>query len=229
MISNKYCVLLIALASGISAQFSNYSLSAAETCSGTFNRNWCPYLAWNPPPNTKCTSECYGEKGRWGDSWCYTKNDKKQWGAPCEKCYPENKEWSLVAEKKECSGAEAYIGWVSTLEECAKKCMWSSMFIYGTNDFGSNKCGKDKWCKCYCETAASAVNTCNQINHSGYRLYQYKIADNVCTGNYQEGGKRPPAGTKCVSRCVHKHGYWGASYCYTDEEQKQWGAECVAC
>ena len=53
--------------------------------------------------------------------------------------------------------------------------------------------------------------------------------DNVCTGNYQEGGKRPPAGTKCVSRCVHKHGYWGASYCYTDEEQKQWGAECVAC
>merc|ERR1712133_277245 len=104
---------------------------------------------------------------------------------------------SIVAEKKECSGAEAYIGWVSTLEECAKKCMWSSMFIYGTNDFGSNKCGETS-CKCYCETAASAVNNCNQINHSGYRLYQYKIADNVCTGNYQEGGKRPPAGTKCV-------------------------------
>ena len=127
MISKKYCVLLIALASGISAQFSNYSLSAAgkysleidyakklkekyfhfhftmisnmyfsETCSGTFNRNWCPYLAWNPPPNTKCTSECYGEKGRWGDSWCYTKNDKKQWGAPCEKCYPENKGKELM-------------------------------------------------------------------------------------------------------------------------------------
>ena len=29
MISNKYCVLLIALASGISAQFSDYGLSSA--------------------------------------------------------------------------------------------------------------------------------------------------------------------------------------------------------
>ena len=87
-------------------------------------------------------------------------------------------EWSLVAEKKECDGSEAFIGWVSTLEECAKKCVWSSMFIYGTNDFGSNKCGKSS-CKCYCEKAASAVNTCNQIDHSGYRLYQYKIAGNL--------------------------------------------------
>ena len=127
MISNKYCVLLIALASGISAQFSDYGLSSAgkyslridyakelfekyfhlhftmmsniyfsETCTGTYNRNGCPYLAWRPPPNTKCTSECYGKKGRWGDSWCYTENDKTQWGAPCEKCYPENKGKELM-------------------------------------------------------------------------------------------------------------------------------------
>ena len=37
-------------------------------------------------------------------------------------------EWSLVAEKKECDGSEAFIGWVSTLEECAKN-------VYGLQCF----------------------------------------------------------------------------------------------
>ena len=55
-------------------------------------------------------------------------------------------------------------------------------------------------------------------------LCTYK--DDVCTGN---STGTAPAGTKCASHCVHWHGNWGANYCYTDKDQKQWGAECVPC
>ena len=34
----------------------------------------------------------------------------------------------------------------------------------------------------------------------------------MCTGNFQEDGKRPPAGTKCAGQCVNRQGDWGASY-----------------
>ena len=87
-------------------------------------------------------------------------------------------EWELVADKKECDGSEFGIGLVSTLEECAKKCVWSSMFIYGTNDYGKNRC-EGTSCRCICESAATTVGTCDQIDHKGYRLYKYKIAGNV--------------------------------------------------
>ena len=76
------------------------NIYSSETCTGTF-KEWCPYVTQRPPPNTKCKSQCYG-KGRWGDSWCYTDDDENQWGAPCEKCYPENKgkelmqKWTLL-------------------------------------------------------------------------------------------------------------------------------------
>ena len=65
------------------------NIYSSETCTGTF-KEWCPFVTQRPTPNTKCASECYGE-GRWGDSWCYTDDDEAQWGAPCEKCYPQNK------------------------------------------------------------------------------------------------------------------------------------------
>ena len=83
-----------------------------------------------------------------------------------------------MANKTECDGKEFSMGMVSTLEECAKKCVYSSMFIYGTNDYGGTRCD-ETGCKCICERAASAVNTCDQIDHKGYRLYQYKIAGSV--------------------------------------------------
>ena len=51
----------------------------------------------------------------------------------------------------------------------------------------------------------------------------------MCTGNFQEEGKRPPAGTPCVGTCVMETGIWGSSYCYTDSDKNQWGAECVSC
>ena len=47
------------------------------------------------------------------------------------------------------------------------------MFIYGTNDFGSKRCG-NSGCECYCELQSKAGGCKTQVKHSGYRLYKYK-------------------------------------------------------
>ena len=59
-----------------------------------------------------------------------------------------------------------------TLDECAKAC-WgiSSMFTYGTNDYGEKKCGT-QGCPCWCETATKE-GTCQMIDATGYNLYKY--------------------------------------------------------
>ena len=50
----------------------------------------------------------------------------------------------------------------------------------------------------------------------------------MCTGSFSESG-RPLEGTKCAHPCVMDSGKWGSSYCYTEEDKSQWGAECVLC
>ena len=78
-----------------------------------------------------------------------------------------------MAEKKECKGRELYIAGVESLEDCAKRCQTvSTMFAYGTNDFGLERC-YDQKCKCVCEPTASAEGTCKTKAHNGYRLYRY--------------------------------------------------------
>ena len=59
----------------------------------------------------------------------------------------------------------------------------------------------------------------------------------MCTGTFVEsdvstaanGLQRPPAGTQCVDSCEIETGRWGSSWCYTEEDESQWGAECVPC
>ena len=61
--------------------------------------------------------------------------------------------------------------------------------------------------------------------------------EEMCTGDFEEsnlensgnGLQRPPAGTKCTSKCFIDSGRWGSSWCYTDKNNFQWGAECVKC
>ena len=102
----------------------------------------------------------------------------------CSKfCFNEKKtkisifslDWTKVADKKECGGSEKDTGTKKTLGECAKSCREiSSMFIYGTNDFGSTKCktnGKED-CPCYCETS-SEDGKCQMVENEGYKLYKY--------------------------------------------------------
>ena len=86
--------------------------------------------------------------------------------------------WTHVADKQECGGSEVNKRGVKDMKSCARECYGvSSMFIYGTNDFGTNRCG-EAWvgngCACVCETAAKVEGTCNMVKHNGYRLFKYE-------------------------------------------------------
>ena len=86
----------------------------------------------------------------------------------------------MVAEKNECAGSHSldekeygYGDRIETEEECAKKCRGlSSMFAFGTNDFGNDRC-QNGFCKCICETSATKEGFCHQMSHSGYNLYRF--------------------------------------------------------
>ena len=81
--------------------------------------------------------------------------------------------WLLEEEKVECTGDEVPQGRLNDVESCAKACKdTSSMFIYGTNDFGEDRCYANG-CECTCETSALADGTCTTASHNGYRLYKY--------------------------------------------------------
>ena len=82
--------------------------------------------------------------------------------------------YELVAMKEECNGAEDLIQNSPSLAACAESCSGkASMFAYGTNEFGNNRCYSDGTCKCLCEIA-SANDVCNeQVEHLGYNLYKY--------------------------------------------------------
>ena len=88
-------------------------------------------------------------------------------------------EWLLIADKTECAGSEIPHYDISTVAECSKRCKGqSSMFAYGTNDYGTTRCSSTG-CTCLCETAASKDGTCSQTSHNGYRLYKYKTDGNI--------------------------------------------------
>ena len=83
-----------------------------------------------------------------------------------------NIEWNLVVKTKECGGSEVNKGRMDSIDECAKACNGiSSMFAFGTNDFGVVRCFSDG-CQCLCETAAKDDGTCDMVDHKGYHLYR---------------------------------------------------------
>merc|ERR1711899_662250 len=85
------------------------------------------------------------------------------------RCYCETSSSSA-----ECSGSETNVGWKRSVADCADACREkSSMFIFGTNDFGTRRCLLPcRGCKCYCETASSS-GTCDEVDHDGFRLYKF--------------------------------------------------------
>ena len=86
-------------------------------------------------------------------------------------------EFTLVGEKKECSGSEKDVGKLHSVDTCGSMCKGlASMFAFGTNDFGTNRCNSDG-CSCLCETSAADQGTCDIVGHNGYRLYKYGSGD----------------------------------------------------
>ena len=81
----------------------------------------------------------------------------------------------LVAKGHECGGAERFKGYRRSLWACARACERSSdMIVFGTNEFGVNRC-KGGRCACYCED--DTIGKCNgkRIEHKGYNLYSKPI------------------------------------------------------
>lgn len=87
--------------------------------------------------------------------------------------------WQLYAEKAECSGSEINKGSLQALADCALRCSGvSSMFAFGTNDYGATTCTIGG-CNCFCEIAATVEGTCNMKNTTRYRLYRYGNMNNI--------------------------------------------------
>ena len=65
------------------------------------------------------------------------------------------------------------LGGLTSIDQCAIACKdRASMFAFGTNAFGDNRCWRDG-CKCLCETAAHNDGTCDISEHMGYNLYRF--------------------------------------------------------
>ena len=74
------------------------------------------------------------------------------------------------------------VGGFESIDQCAIACKdRASMFIFGTNAFGDDRCYRDG-CKCICETAANDDGTCDIKEHMGYNLYRFT---NWESGKYQ--------------------------------------------
>ena len=88
--------------------------------------------------------------------------------------------YSLVAEKKECTGSEVNKGRFGSneIDKCANACKGvSSMFAFGTNDFGNDRCTSEG-CNCICESGADEYGMCTMKDHDGYRLYRLNQGKN---------------------------------------------------
>ena len=87
--------------------------------------------------------------------------------------------WSIVGEQQECEGREIGKGKMDSIDDCAKACReHASMFVFGTNDFGVDRCDLTG-CNCLCETGARSDGTCDTADHRGYRLYKFSTSGNI--------------------------------------------------
>ena len=79
----------------------------------------------------------------------------------------------MLEQKTECGGEEINVGRFYEVSQCAEKCRSiSSMFLFGTNEYGLTKCD-EFGCKCFCETESTNVGTCQTKDSMGYNLYTY--------------------------------------------------------
>ena len=116
----------------------------------------------------------------------------------CQILKKDQKEWKLLAEKAECvapqhSGYEGWKGYLSDVDSCAEACNGeSSMFTFGTNDFGFKKCRYNETihdtlydgCECRCQLLAHPNGTCEKglSGSPGYRLYKIQKGTIIVRG-----------------------------------------------
>jgi len=102
--------------------------------------------------------------------------------------------FGLVATASECNGAETNMGYAASPAYCARRCSGkSSMFVFGTNKYGTVRCNAKGHCMCYCETASADGKCHKRITHKGYNLYKYNSAPAyslVATGSECNGAEK---------------------------------------
>ena len=82
-----------------------------------------------------------------------------------------------VEEKSKCEGQEITAGIFNSITDCASICRGiSTLFAFGTNDFGGIQCESGGF-RCLCETSASKEGTCKKVENKNYRLYMYQNPD----------------------------------------------------
>ena len=78
--------------------------------------------------------------------------------------------------------------WTYDVWNCADACRHkSTLFIFGTNDYGNNRCTSPKkshpgkGCNCNCEVVADSEGKCEVSSYQSYRLYR------IDNGIYNKG------------------------------------------
>ena len=74
------------------------------------------------------------------------------------------------------NGNHVYKGDLKRVDDCAAACFGiSSIFQYGTNLYGNNRCGNKgvPGCSCYCDKNSLEGVCIKAIEHTGYNTYQY--------------------------------------------------------
>ena len=85
-----------------------------------------------------------------------------------------------MAEQMYCEGEQVHQRDVSTTDECAIQCDGlSSMFVVGTNDYGTSSQCKNGKCKCICQPNAANDGTCDQKSDSRFRLFKFQNDGNA--------------------------------------------------
>ena len=84
--------------------------------------------------------------------------------------------WELVENKVVCDDPDEFkVGSYLSIEHCAAGCYGrASMFNYGTNEFGKQRCWKINQCECWCMPSTSIDGVCDvtRIPLGGYRLFK---------------------------------------------------------
>ena len=90
-----------------------------------------------------------------------------------------------MAEQMYCEGEQVHQRDVSTTDECAIQCDGlASMFVVGTNDYGTSSQCKNGKCKCICQPNAANDGTCDQKSDNRFRLFKFQNDGNLLELSY---------------------------------------------
>ena len=83
-------------------------------------------------------------------------------------------DFRLVAKAAECTAKEKWIGYYFDVAKCAFECsrrFSGDVFLFGTNEFGNDRCKNERGCNCYCTNNNMKERDCVTKRHDGYNIY----------------------------------------------------------